>query len=343
MPKGAATLRTLATTLRLSRATVSAALRDTGRISAATKHRVREAAQKAGYLHNPLAGALMSELRRSRTGTFRGVVAVLELLDRDRPSHGAFHREMIAGARERATKLGFKLEHLSLEAPPASLSRINQMLLSRSISGLLLLPSWHPANFSAIDWNRYAGVYTDYNLVEPDLHSVCGEPYALMTLALERVRALGYRRPGLVIEAFRNERLHRRHAAAYQAFYTDFATAKPIPPLVGPELSRPAFERWFKRHEPDVVLCHFTDVIDWMEACGARVPATHGFVCLNLLHQARPCTALDLQPREIGARGMELLVAQLHSNARGIPATATRTTIPPRWVDGPTTRTVAAG
>lgn len=342
MPKSAATLRTLASLLQLSRATVSAALRDTGRISAATKARVRAAAQQAGYRHNPLAGALMSELRRSRTGTFRGVVAALELRERDRPAHGAFHDELLAGARERATKLGFKLEHLNLEASPASMGRINQILHSRNISGLLLLPSWHPANFAALDWSRFAGVYTDYNLVQPNLHSVCGEPYTLTILALERLRALGYRRPGLVIETFRNERLHRRHTAAYQAYYASFALPRPVPALVTAELSQRTFQRWFQRHAPDVVLCHFTDVLDWMEACGARVPDTHGFVCLNLLNRARPCTALDLQPREIGGRGMELVVAQLHSNARGIPTTATRTTIPPRWVEGPTTRPVAA-
>jgi LacI family transcriptional regulator len=80
-----------------------------------------------------------------------------------------------------------------------------------------------------------------------------------------------------------------------------------------------------------------------MGECGARVPETHGFVCLNSVQKTRPCAALDLQPAEIGTRGVELVVAQLHRNELGIPASPTRTTIPSRWVDGPTVRRAATG
>jgi hypothetical protein len=35
---------------------------------------------------------------------------------------------------------------------------------------------------------------------------------------------------------------------------------------------------------------------------------------------------------------MELLVSQIYSNKYGIPETASNTTIPSAWVDGPTVR-----
>ena len=98
------------------------------------------------------------------------------------------------------------------------------------------------------------------------------------------------------------------------------------------------FARWFRRYQPDVVLGHFTEVIDWMEDCGARVPQTHGFASLNLLYRTRPCAGLDQQPAELGARAVELLIAQLQRNEHGVPAWPTTTTVPARWVDGPTVR-----
>jgi transcriptional regulator with XRE-family HTH domain len=80
------TLRTLAKLLGLSRTTISEALRGSPRVKAATVTRVRTAAAAAGYRHNPLAGAVMSELRRSRSGLFRGVLAVVDLDEPDRPA-----------------------------------------------------------------------------------------------------------------------------------------------------------------------------------------------------------------------------------------------------------------
>jgi LacI family transcriptional regulator len=58
--------------------------------------------------------------------------------------------------------------------------------------------------------------------------------------------------------------------------------------------------------------------------------------------KTRPCAGLDLQPRALGSRGVELLIGQLQRNERGIPDWPSTTTIPAQWVDGPTLRTAAA-
>ena len=71
------------------------------------------------------------------------------------------------------------------------------------------------------------------------------------------------------------------------------------------------------------------------------MPETHGFVCLNLLPEGRKCAGLDLQPRLLGERGIELLIAQLQRNERGIPEYPLITMVPTRWVDGPTLRAAA--
>jgi LacI family transcriptional regulator len=78
-----------------------------------------------------------------------------------------------------------------------------------------------------------------------------------------------------------------------------------------------------------------------MEGCGAKVPATHGFVCLNVHMKSRPCAGLDLQPRILGVRAAELLIAQLQRNELGIPECPSTTTISARWADGPTVQSRA--
>jgi LacI family transcriptional regulator len=338
MKSPAPTVRSLARALGLSHTTVSDALRGKGRVDPATAERVKKAAKEAGYKRNPLAAAVMSELRRSRGGTFRGVLAAVDLFEPDRAPHGVFHKELVAGGRARAIELGFKLEEFVVGTAGMTLPRLDSILQSRAIHGVLLLPSWYSPDWSGLEWSRYAGVYTDYVIEQPALHCVCCNHYRSMIAVLTRLAARGYRRPGLVVERGRDDRTHRRFSAAFRSFQESDPGIEVIPMLISDERRQSDFNAWFRQHKPDVVLAHFTEVLDWMEAAGARVPETNAFVSLNLLYKTRPCAGLDQQPRQLGARAVELLIAQLQRNERGVPEWATTTTIPARWVEGPTVR-----
>ncbi|MBI5767586.1 MAG: LacI family DNA-binding transcriptional regulator [Verrucomicrobia bacterium] len=339
MPDPAPTLRSLARTLGLSRTTVSDALRGSPRVDPNTAARVKRAAREAGYRRNPLAGALMSELRRSRGTAFRGVLAAVDFLEPDRPDYAAkFHAELVTGAQARATELGFKLERFVVGRTGITVQRLDSILLSRGIHGILLLPAWDEPDLSNLDWSHYAGVYTDYIIERPALHSVCSDHYRSLLAALQRLAGLGYKRPGLFLQKHQDERLQHRWGAAFRTFQETHPTTRPVPALVADRIGPELFQAWFRKHKPDVVLGHDTQAIEWMEACGVEVPATTGFVCLNVLRRTRPCAGLDLQPRQLGARGAELLIAQLQRNEAGIPEWPSTTTIPAHWVDGPTLR-----
>jgi LacI family transcriptional regulator len=338
----APTVRSIARALGLSHTTVSDALRGKGRVDPATAERVRKAAREAGYRRNPLAAAVMSELRRSRGATFRGVLAALDLHEPGRAPHGAFHRELMEGGKARALELGFKIEEFVVGRDGMSVPRVDSILQSRGINGVLLLPSWYAPDYSELDWSRYAAVYTDYVIEKPPLHSVCCNHYRSMLSIMATLAARGYKRPGLFIERGRDERTQRRFSAAFRSFQENERGIEAVPPLIFDERRQADFTQWFRRYNPDVVLAHFTEIMDWMESCGARIPETHGFVSLNLLYRTRPCAGLDQQPRQLGARGVELLIAQLQRNECGIPDWPTTTTIPGRWVEGPSLRSSRA-
>ncbi len=340
MSSTAPSLRDLARTLGLSHTTVSEALRNNPRVKPETRQRVQEAAQAAGYQHNPLAGALMSEMRRSRTGTFRGVIAIVDLDGpRNRPPASArHHRELVKGASGRAGELGFKTETFVMGDEGLTAMRLDTILQSRGIRGVLLLPVSDNPDFSRIDWSHYAGVYTDYVIEHPALHSVCANHFRSMFTALQRLHAFGYRRPGLVLQGHHDERLMHRWEASFLAYQKYSGESPKVPPLIVPEIERRRFTAWFGKHDPDVVLCHRAEVIEWMEACGAKVPDTHGFCCLNIMMNPRPCAGIDLQANLIGARGIELIIAQLYRNEYGVPEHPSTTSIPGAWRNGPTLR-----
>jgi LacI family transcriptional regulator len=343
MKSPAPTVRSLARALGLSHTTVSDALRGKGRVDPATAARVQKVAREAGYRRNPLAAAVMSELRRSRGGTFRGVLAAVDLAEPDRAPHGVFHRELVSGGRARAVELGFKLEEFLVGSAGLTVPRLDSILQSRGIHGVLLLPSWYAPDWSQLDWSRYAAVYTDYVIERPPLHCVCCNHYRSTVALLGRLAARGYRRPGLYLERGRDDRTQRRFSAAFRSVQENDSGLKPVPLLLTDQERRKSeFVAWFRRHQPDVVIGHFTDTIDWMESAGAKVPETAGFVSLNVLYQTRPCAGLDQQPRELGARAVEQLIAQLQRNERGVPEWPTTTTIPAQWIEGPTLREAPA-
>lgn len=334
----APTIRTLATQLGLSRTTVSDALRGSARIRRDTADRVREAALAAGYRPNPLAGALMSEIRRSRGSTFRGGLAIVELEESDRPSPDRlFHQALIDGGMRRASELGYKLQSFLIGPQGVNLPRLDLILQSRGIQGVVVLPAWRDPDLSQLDWSRYSGVYTDYIIEHPALHSVCCDHYRSIIGALQRLAQLGYRRPGLFLNRHQDERLQHRWSGGFLAYQSHSSDVERIPPLIVDVYTRETFCAWFKRHRPDVVIGHHAAVIEWMAECGASIPETAGFFCLNVTRtQPRQCTGLDLQPRLIGARAVEILIAQLQRNEHGIPDFPLTTTVPARWVDGHT-------
>jgi LacI family transcriptional regulator len=332
------TLRSLARALRLSPATVSNALNGRGRIAPATEERVKKAALAAGYRHNPLAATLMSELRRSRGSTFHGVIAAIDIEEPGREPHGLFHQALLRSAHFRAEELGFKIEEFVVGRDGLTMPRLDVILKARGIHGIILLPTWYSPDYSHLDWSRYSGVYTDYNIHQPATHCICCNHYRSMLETLERLQERGYRRPGVFLEQGRNARLQHRWGAAFLAFQHSNPEIERVPLQLVPEFRQQAFATWFRRFKPDVVISHFTVPIDWMENCGAQIPAKQGYVCLNLIFKTRPSAGLDQQPHELGARAVELVIAQLQRNERGLPLWPTVTTTPARWIEGPTVR-----
>ena len=203
-------------------------------------------------------------------------------------------------------------------------------------TSVLLQPASESPDLTQLNWARYAGIYSDYIIEHPALHSVCSDHYRSMIITLQRLHGLGYRRPGLVLSRHLDERLLYRWEAAFQVYQNHHSVFNWLPPLIVPEVTRSEFTAWFQSTKPDVVLCHRAETIEWMEACGANLPQTHGFCCLNVVVNTIPCAGLDLQPWLLGVRGVELLIAQIHRNEYGVPENPSTTSIPALWVDGPT-------
>jgi LacI family transcriptional regulator len=333
-------VRALARELGISHTTVSDALRNNPRVSAKTRERVQKAAKEMGYNYNPLAGAIMSEIRKSTVGAFRGNVAIVDLeSDKVRPAGSvSYHTEILRGAKEAAGKLGFKVDHFILGDEHITISRLNNILKSRGIRAALFLPMKGNPEISKFDWEHLTGIYTDYLIDHPAIHTVCPDHFRSMTIALQKLIELGYQRPGLVLTESHDRRLLFRWEAAFSSFWGHHTDHELTIPLVANKLTLEAFLEWFDATKPDVVMSHHPEVLDWMEESGCKIPETHGFCCLNVTLAQINASGLDLMPRLCGMRAMESLIAQLQRNEYGIPEIPSTLSYSAKWQDGPTLR-----
>lgn len=334
------TISSLARQLGLSVATVSEALRDCPRVKAATRQRVQRAAQRAGYRHNPLIGAALSAVRRGSQQHYRGTLALVDTAEGGRTELMLFHREIVAGAKARATSLGFNTELFWLGEPDHGLShsRLQGVLTARGIAGAVLLPFNPAQDLSDMDLSRFAVVQMDHCLIQPTLHTILPDHYVSMMHALERLTQRGYRRIGLCLDERKDTRLMKKWSAGFLAFFRGYTGDTGMPVLLEPGLTRERFLAWFRKYKPDLVVGHQQVMVQWLQEAGVKVPQQVGYLNLNYTERTGPCAGLDLQPRVLGAAAVETVVAMLLRQERGVPSSPQTITLEACWVEGPTIR-----
>ncbi len=339
MPK-ATTIRSLARQLKLSVATVSEALRDSERVNAVTRARVKRAADRAGYRVNPLLGAALSAVRRARHQHYRGTLALVDADEANQAHYVVFHREIAAGAEARAQELGFQTEPFWVGEGASALShkRLASVLHARGIAGAVLLPFNTARDMSDFDFSRVAAVQMDHCLIQPRLHTILPDHYISITHALERLTQRGYHRVGLCLEQRKDARLKNKWSAGFLAYFRSYERTTGIPALIEPQLTRSQFLSWFRHYQPDLIIGHVQTMVDWLREIKVRVPADVGFFNLNVTERTAPCAGLDLEPRRLGTAAIEAVVAMLHRQERGVPAYPKTITLEATWVEGPTLR-----
>lgn len=331
-------VRSISRKTGLSTATVSRALRGSPLVTAETRKRVEQAAKSIGYKMTPIVGAVLSNIRRATQHGYIGNLALIHVPSPSERELLPFQKDVIEGAKARAASLGFKLELFDLgklEMRPEALSRVLQ---ARGIAGVILIHKQRRQELDGFAWEQFPLVEIDHSLGKPSLHTVCIEHFETLTLSLERLTALGYRRPGLFLEEHKDKRLKYVWSAAFRSFQETHLETEGVPPLRVTRMSAEDFLAWFRAHTPDLVIGHRDEAIEWLHSSGHRIPSDIGFFNLNWNERSRPCAGLDLRPELQGEVAVDAVVAQIHRNEKGIPTDPRTTMVSGRWVNGPTLR-----
>jgi LacI family transcriptional regulator len=333
-------VRHIAKLAGVSPSAVSLALRDSPRISAKTKARIRRLAKEQNYTPDAKIAHLMRHLRKPRAVREQACFGVISFYDSVRPWEQSRHLAKIhEGMQQRARELGYRLEPLWLRSPGMTLRRFSDILQTRGIDGLLCFGSPDFNEEFPAELGGHAVVTVGLSIRTP-LHRVTSHFYNDTVNALNRVYALGYRRPGLVLGTHEDTRSAYAHSAAYFGWCEHtLGTGAALPVLNMRDVEEPPLADWLAKQLPDVVLfVHLPDMIARFRAVLRRlqlkVPRKLGVVVLSHEVEGSGFAGLQQNQKLMGAWAVELLAARIANRDFGIPTNPRTEMVESEWVMG---------
>ncbi len=334
-PKPVVTLKEVAQRARLSLATVSYALRQHPKIPVATRELVATAARELGYRPNPRVAGLMAHIRGARVRPQAECIAFVWVhTSRRTTAENPYLRLVFKGAQSRAERLGFALEEFWTDDPGMTDRRLQEIIVARGITGVLLSPVLTPETSLALDWDwdRFAAVVIGNVAWTPELHHVGHHHFLAMRATMTELARLGCTHPAAVIDAVIDERAKHAWTAAFLAHHPQPARARQLLHLAAAKLPR-GLAGWLRRSGADALI---VSAVAQLSAPGVRALCREKQLQVVSLRWASGLPAatagIDQCDDLLGAQAVELLIAQLHHNERGPPRHPGMMLFPGRWV-----------
>src|SRR5882724_3302593 len=314
------TLRTIARAAGVSVMTVSRALRNVGNISPRQRARVQRIATQLGYRPDPTVAKLMHHLRIRRKPAYQGLLCALTT-HRPNTQLNFFVNAVFTGARQRADARGYGFSLMQLEPSPESRRRLQRILTTRGVEGLVLLPMVEPLDLSDwLDWGQFALVSTSGSVLGPEVARVLPTQFANTQLLCGPLMARGYRRIGLAIETKQDQRVNHVHTAAV-AWHNLHRGGVAVAPLIydGDLPSRAELRAWVRREKIDVLVATQNRDRQLAEMLGWKVPGPFGVAATSVVPNSI-FGGIDEMPAEIGAAAVDLLATMIQRGEKGVPA-----------------------
>lgn len=324
--------------------TVSRVLRNVPRVATTTRHRVLQAAKKLGYAPDPHMARLMARVRSFRLRRADAVIALVrdatpgdELLDH------AYQYVALHDIRSRAERHGYRAEEFLLDRKSMSGARLTQILGARGIEGLIISPQSSHSIGMELDYSRFAAVTLGYGLQRPALHRASTNMTRGILQATTELAARGYRRIGLAVTQWIDDRSDHTYTGALLTYQQQIALRDRVPLLLFPENNLAhefeIFRTWFRRHRPEVIISFDSYVSDWLtQKLNLSIPGQVGLVVHDWVEGHRNFAGIHHRRAHVAAAAVDLLATQLMQNERGVPDIPRQILIPPTWVEGPSVR-----
>jgi DNA-binding LacI/PurR family transcriptional regulator len=329
-------LQQIATSLGVSKMTVSRALRNGTSVDSKLRAKIRKAAARLGYQPNPQLSLLISEVRKSRETAYRETLAFIWMCSKVKDSPPSF-QEDIDAARQRAEELGFKLDEFQLKDEELSGQALSKILRSRGIRGAMIsLPSDRRLAVRAwLDWKNLCCVLIGNSPANLGLPCIQHDHFSGMVSAIRQLRRLQYRRIGLVLAPSGNMPSARLIRSAFLSFQPDGLKEADALTYTGDSCDAEALSRWIGRNQPGAIITNLESLFSTLEQMNRALPKAVGVVALNWSRDRPQVAGIAHQRPVVAMKAIDLLTRRLRQNQLGLDSLAPTILVPGSWMNGP--------
>ncbi len=348
------TVRDVARAAKVSPSTVSRVLHGGRNVRPELARRVANAARRLGYRPNPFVSELMMR-RRARGRSVAAVPAIAWIepfADGEETLSHAVQRRFLEGGLRRAEELGCRLERVQSQARGMTPGRLTEVLRARGIEAVVLLPRpLHLAPQDPCDLRLFASVSLGRASDAQRMHTVASHAADVMMMACRELHARGRRRIGCLLPHFVERLTGFQFAAGYFAVTGAELRIATLPILYGygleggvdreiaHVLARDArrsddLKRWLDETRPDAVVSTHLEALESLREAGLRVPEDLAFAHLCRDPNDGFVAGVDQGLERVAAGAVDMAIAQLTRNERGLPPTPKTMMLPGVWRDG---------
>lgn len=316
-------LKDIAKVAKVSRMTVSLALRNHPALAARTRTRIRKVAERLGYQPDPEINRVLNQIR-SKSGTHRSITIAYLVAHRKPREHveHPYQARYYEGALRQAKALGYHLETFWLGEQGMTGGRLSNIIHARGIDGVIIAPL--PREVQDIPdfrWNYFTAVAIGYSLIRPSLHRACNHQFQSMQLLVGELHRRGYRRIGLAMEHMQNHRVHYNWLGGFMSAPALFQSWPAMPVLLHEEWTCERIGCWLEEEKPEVIITSGKETEGWLGKLGLRTPHDIGLAHVDLIPEMmeRRITGIDQNSAQVGAAAVDLLISQMKFHQKGIP------------------------
>lgn len=335
------TMRDVAAVAGVHQTTVSLALRNHPSVAAKTREKIKAAAERLGYRPDPLLDAF-NEHRLAVNPTHSSSVIAYIVEDRiaGESQPGNYVEMRWSGVTQAAGERGLKVERFSVGPSSLSPERLNQILVTRGIVGVIIGGVLSVFENLTMDWAQFSVVRIESRQIELGVDTVSADQRHAVRLSVRNLRRLGYRRIGLATSIEDETRLGEPMTSGFLVEEAALAEEDRVPPFLFPADSGPRknkeFLNWIKKHQIEAIVSNWGNIPQALTDAGIDFPGEIAFASLDIPAVDSDISGVMQNHELVGRTAVEHLAILLHTHQRGVMAAPATTYVPGYWRDGTT-------
>lgn len=343
------TIATIADKAGVAKSTVSLALRNSPKVKEGKRLIVQRIARELGYRPNPLVTAQMARIRQTKKlKSITSIAFFSTLIDEIQHKRlrwtimGQFYK----GAKDRAEELGFNFELCEFDRAYYSDERIQQILNSRKIDGLVLAPLKLSSSKINLDWSQFAMSAIGYYTAFGNINRVFYDNFNCMRRVMRLLEDRGYKRIGFVTNTETEARAGHFWSGSFLDYQSRNISCENHVPLLRQDTQESQyteahFERvhsWYLEQKPDAIISFLDNTLRFLESKGYESYKDFGYIALTWTKEMGNTSGYYQSLEKVGAAAVDMVAERIYRNERGVPNYPTTTLLTGEFIEGRTLR-----